>query len=63
MGPQHEELLQSLSETEGTYMSWRELLLLLTFILAFCVGLTQAAPKTLDIYFILFNLSSEQKIA
>jgi hypothetical protein len=44
-------------------MSWRELLLLLTFILAFCVGLTQAAPKTLDIYFILFNLSSEQKIA
>jgi hypothetical protein len=33
-------------------MTRKELLLVLTFILAFCVGLTQAAPKTLDIYFI-----------
>lgn len=34
-------------------MTWKKkLLLVLIFILAFCVGLTQAAPKTLDIYFI-----------
>jgi competence protein ComEC len=33
-------------------MTWKKPLLVLTFILAFCVGLTQAAPKTLVIYFI-----------
>ena len=33
-------------------MTWTKLLLVLTSLLVFCAGLTRAAPKALDIYFI-----------